>query len=897
MEMKAKQGLVRDLDLTLQPRPAPRYKVWLPLATQQLRLRSLYQIIGYNLETDKNFETCWFYFTLHRSSMSSPLYTSEPIDHISPKWSSLEVPTLHATGLSTANEIVLRLWRRTVANDPTTDVTVFTWGISFTGLVYMGPKLSNNLESMLRKNSLIFHLYGGFFVPSYCLLHPPEFRRYLYMSVNNSEICDSYTVSKLSNLRNLMQSLKQRTESAQALRDRIASGESLEPKFKQTTLNRLLQPKRMSKEKKAEIIKIRKELEIAKFRTKLLEQERIRKVGELRALNQRHLSIMEENQDLGSLLMERYRELNKDIERLRDWRQSHIQMRECFVQTSAQLAYRRRQLISDLNLIYPIRQESERKFTINNVHLPDSEELDTVNDIQSAVGLGFVCHATQIIANILNVPTRYPIIHSGSRSRILDHITDNYPSKDRRSPLFARSKDKVQFNYGVYLLNKNIAQLRWYCGLPTSDLRTTLSNLASLMNLKPGQSLDNSKRTFSGSSLDTDNSNGKQHNVSLTPPFQKIIIDKELKLLHRPMRTISQFKNSKTTLSSSLDQGLDKPTPALVLGTETKRICKSEESAIDDKTLSLFRDRLSHSSEENVFMDDKGSRVCRRFNKESLSSTRTIETDIEITIPTSVCCNAKYEDSNSRQRSSNSISSCEMALSSSTTEVDRRSGNPGDKINGGECHSLVEVLEATLMRSVNNSLSHQHNYQQYRHTDDEHSNSAMSSASSSSAFEKTENERSQETLTYFNDKKDVNGLVGDIINSSETLSSSAVSLDDTGTGNSCQRVQTRSDVASSCPESAKSFYDDSDVVTQRNWRTESNPSLETSAGYEQVKNRGTVSVSTSQSQPNRVQEVINDYRTSSELIDSIRRSSENVFARTEALASKKTSFKVMKPRS
>lgn len=69
----------------------------------QLRLRNLCQIIGYNLETDRKFETCWFYFTIHRSSMSSPFYTSEPIDNVSPRWSSLEVPTLHATGLSTAN--------------------------------------------------------------------------------------------------------------------------------------------------------------------------------------------------------------------------------------------------------------------------------------------------------------------------------------------------------------------------------------------------------------------------------------------------------------------------------------------------------------------------------------------------------------------------------------------------------------------------------------------------------------------------------------------------------------------------------------------------------------------------------------------------------------------------
>lgn len=56
-----------------------------------------------------------------------------------------------------------------------------------------------------------------------------------------------------------------------------------------------------------------------------------------------------------------------------------------------------------------------------------------------------------------------------------------------RFPLFARSKDKLQFHYAVYLLNKNIAQLRWYCGLPTADLRATLPNLATLINIKPNQ--------------------------------------------------------------------------------------------------------------------------------------------------------------------------------------------------------------------------------------------------------------------------------------------------------------------------------------------------------------------------------------------------------------------------
>lgn len=54
--------------------------------------------------------------------------------------------------------------------------------------------------------------------------------------------------------------------------------------------------------------------------------------------------------------MERYRELNKDIERLHEWRQNQIDTREACVQLSSQLAHRRRQLISELSLIYPISQ-------------------------------------------------------------------------------------------------------------------------------------------------------------------------------------------------------------------------------------------------------------------------------------------------------------------------------------------------------------------------------------------------------------------------------------------------------------------------------------------------------------------------------------------------------------
>lgn len=151
--------------------------------------------------------------------------------------------------------------------------------------------------------------------------------------------------------------------------------------------------------------------------------------------------------------MEKYRLLNKEIERLNERRQSHVDFREIYLQTINQLAYRRRQLVSELNCIYPIKQvvillwnlksfwdskyifyfkEEDGRLTINSIHLPDSEQLDKSNETQVAVALGYVAHATNMIAHFLNVPTRYPILHCGSRSKVIDHINDSLSDNNRQ---------------------------------------------------------------------------------------------------------------------------------------------------------------------------------------------------------------------------------------------------------------------------------------------------------------------------------------------------------------------------------------------------------------------------------------------------------------------------------
>lgn len=199
------------------------------------------------------------------------------------------------------------------------------------------------------------------------------------------------------------------------------------------------------------------------------------------------------------------------------------------------------------------------------------------------------------------------------------------------------------------------------------------------MTLMLLRSLDDSKRTFSTSSLDTEGGNGKQ-NPPLTPPLQKIIFEK----CHRSSRSMSQLKNLKSSLGSSLDQGLDKPMQSLTLGSQSKRICKSEESAIDNKILVPAKDRSSNSSNETlnsaILNNIENPTLNDKDNFVEISDKVVIESTIEIMIPTSVSKARNVADSlessvSARDRSSNSISSCEMALGGSQNDVDETSND------------------------------------------------------------------------------------------------------------------------------------------------------------------------------------------------------------------------------
>ncbi|KAI1119292.1 putative UV radiation resistance protein [Nemania sp. NC0429] len=148
----------------------------------------------------------------------------------------------------------------------------------------------------------------------------------------------------------------------------------------------------------------------------------------------------------------------------------------------------RRRICEDLAHIFPITPVPSGvplSFSICNVPLPNSEYDPTSSSSTEeslAAALGYVAQLTYALQFYLCVPLSYPVTPFGSRSSIRDNIS-LLPETQREFPLFLRGGATAQyrFDYGWFLLNKNIEALCVSAGLKIVDIRHTLPNLKYLL--------------------------------------------------------------------------------------------------------------------------------------------------------------------------------------------------------------------------------------------------------------------------------------------------------------------------------------------------------------------------------------------------------------------------------
>ncbi|KAI0719109.1 UV radiation resistance protein and autophagy-related subunit 14-domain-containing protein [Cerioporus squamosus] len=153
----------------------------------------------------------------------------------------------------------------------------------------------------------------------------------------------------------------------------------------------------------------------------------------------------------------------------------------------------RSNLISIVSFIYPIELVSppDLLFSVLGVPLPipvaatdpapplTLPNYKDVTEDSVATALGYSAQVVQLLSAYMGHRLVYPVTCVGSRSMIKDGISAMVGP--RNFPLFSKGVDTYRFEYGVFLLNKDIEMLMSERNLRALDMRHTLPNLKNLL--------------------------------------------------------------------------------------------------------------------------------------------------------------------------------------------------------------------------------------------------------------------------------------------------------------------------------------------------------------------------------------------------------------------------------
>nr|XP_027226278.1 UV radiation resistance-associated gene protein-like [Penaeus vannamei] len=447
-----------------------------------LRLRHLSQVVGRNLrghgtypapnpdcplpsKSPRPLATHGYYYTIHTPKNKDEIYSSELQSTCNPNWVELQQENISPINLRSLKGIIIKLWFKPETEKEKAQL-VTSWGIHFSGLIPIGPVLPYDHDNY-EPNTLVLKLRHMFYTApgSYHQSEPGKLLPLLRFgfSLPLSETKRCYTVSSLSRLHSTKRAQRQQ-----------------EIRCQET--NEVLEMRGVTRTSRAS--QLAAEVEDYRVKVALLREQLEAEIDQLRALKLSADNLDNQNQEKGLELLGGYQGLHRQLVHVRGLQDVTSGDWESLREACTCLGEWRRMLVSQLPLIYPITQDSDgKKYRICGVHLPDAENYDNCNEVALSVGLGFVAHLIVLMAHLLHVPLRYPVTPNGSLATITDTTSLQLRDSEREFPLYTRGKEreKLHFQYGVFLLNKNIAQIRWYCGIPTPDLRQTLPNLSALM--------------------------------------------------------------------------------------------------------------------------------------------------------------------------------------------------------------------------------------------------------------------------------------------------------------------------------------------------------------------------------------------------------------------------------
>merc|ERR1719204_3012167 len=155
------------------------------------------------------------------------------------------------------------------------------------------------------------------------------------------------------------------------------------------------------------------------------------------------------------------------------------------VKSKLKLLKRQQAMLGQLSEIFHITQDDKsHKMMIFGLKIHPQDQINDKSDEEElGPALGYAAHMVSLISSLLDIPLRFPVNPALSLSTIRDDITAKLDEK-RVLPLYIKGKDRSYFSYGVFLLHRNIAQIRHHCGLRTEEIKAPLGNLFELMSSK-----------------------------------------------------------------------------------------------------------------------------------------------------------------------------------------------------------------------------------------------------------------------------------------------------------------------------------------------------------------------------------------------------------------------------
>lgn len=394
------------------------------------------------------------WFSIHREEQESPIYISEVMERsMNPVFSFFDLDASLST-IARTDEFVLRVWSKSDFMDEYRILVELH--VNLRSLQFIGRSLEN-FHHPLPENCVLLHLSDGIYTSFTDLPAADVTQPGLTAAMNSmvpAQIAPFDTLVKLANLDDVIQ-------------DALAARADME----------------------AEINEILPNMPAAENAlTRLATQrEALRNLRRARETEQKTLDQLAKEKVALSASIESRREILGCLPRER----SQIRLSCEKLETESQRAQKgldglgegtsgqTRRICTTLMQIFPIEPIKNRtlQFTVRNIHLPNSTFHDTNRD-EIAAALGYTAQVVYRLSLYLSFPLPYSIEPHESTSYICDNISAGIAQ--RQFPLQPNGP-AYKFEYGVFLLNKDIEFLMNRSGLRAMDIRHTLPNLKYLM--------------------------------------------------------------------------------------------------------------------------------------------------------------------------------------------------------------------------------------------------------------------------------------------------------------------------------------------------------------------------------------------------------------------------------